>query len=390
MSFSSLTTPNNDQILPRESSRNLPNSSPSNSLKSTILSTIKTKKVVNSNYFRVYNLLLILGIAVLSFLSVFLLAGFLADLGEINKISDDFLGNFVQNSFLEFVVLAILIGVLIYVIYRQTDWILVRHKRALLAGILIFITIFGTLGSFVIHNHLETLQNLENLDYRKNRLANLGQKMKENQVFIGKITELNKVEKWLKITNKLETKTFYWQINEENKRQNSQEIDQTQNFPPKNSLPKINSNNSNQKQNSLENILPKNPRNELLKSLENSLEKDLEQSLETEKYTNLVQKTTSNLISNSISNLANIIKINPKEINPKNEQNLQSLQNWTKNDKIWELQLAKNQNQRNRKPRIRNLDKMISRLKIGQKVFVDFEEMEGKMFILNIKILYDL
>ena len=183
----------------------------SKKLKQTILAKVKVNKMTNLGYFRFYNIFLILATLVLSSFSIFLLAGFLADLNEINAISDDFWINFWQNSFLEFVLLATFLGILIYVIYRQTDWILVRHKRILIAGILIFITIFGIFGSFFIKKHLETLQNVENLSYRRNRTTNLGQKMKEKNIFIGKITEINKSQNWLKIANKLDTKTFYWQ-----------------------------------------------------------------------------------------------------------------------------------------------------------------------------------
>lgn len=211
-------------------------------LKQRILAKVKVNKITNSNYFRIYNIFLILTILVLSSFSIFLLAGFLADFNEINTIYDDFWINFWQNSFLEFVLLASFIGILIYVIYRQTDWILVRHKRILIAGILIFITVFGILGSFFIKKHLETLQNVENLSYRRNRIANLGQKMKEKNIFIGKITEINKDQNWLKMVNnsyKQEIKIFYWQ-NEISKEKVSEKT--TQNNPNINSIPNLGNN----------------------------------------------------------------------------------------------------------------------------------------------------
>lgn len=220
-------------------------------LKTTILEKIKTQNMVSSNLFRIYNIFLFLGILILSSLSIILLAGFLADLNEINAISEDFWTNLWQNSFLEFIILAFLIGFLIYVIYRQTDWILVRHKRILLGGILIFIAIFGIIGSFFIQKNLETFQNLENLGHRQNRIANLGQKMKEKNAFIGKIMQINKEENWLKIGNKKEVKTFYWQNESQNESQQNESqnenldhnlINQSKlaekNFPKQKTLPK--------------------------------------------------------------------------------------------------------------------------------------------------------
>lgn len=196
---------------------------PKSELKNRILEKVRVNKMTNSNYFRIYNVFLILAILVLSGFSVFLLAGFLADFNEINTISDDFWVNLWQNSFLEFILLASFIGILIFLIYRQTDWFLVRHVRILVVGILTFITIFGIIGSFFIKKHLETLQSLENFSYRRNRIANLGQKMKEKSAFIGKITQINKNQNWLKITNKYETKIFYWQ-NEQNLKEKTNEI----------------------------------------------------------------------------------------------------------------------------------------------------------------------
>ena len=143
--------------------------------------------MTNSNYFKIYNIFLIL---VLSSFSIFLLASFLADLNKIKTISDYFWVNLWQNSFLEFILLASFIGILIFLIYHRTDWLFVRRVRILVNGILTFITIFSIIRSFFIKKHLETLRSLENFSYRRNRIANLGQKMKEKITFIGKTNKI--------------------------------------------------------------------------------------------------------------------------------------------------------------------------------------------------------
>ncbi len=276
---------------------------PKSELKNRILEKVRVNKMTNSNYFKIYNIFLILAILVLSGFSIFLLAGFLADLNEINTISDDFWVNLWQNSFLEFILLASFIGSLIFLIYRQTDWFLVRHVRILVVVILTFITIFGIIGSFFIKKHLETLQSLENFSYRRNRITNLGQKMKEKSAFIGKINQINKNQNWLKITNKYETKIFYWQ--------NEIQKTETPNVKIEENKPNI----------------------------------------------NLVPNLGNNL-GNSVGNSEN------NNLEKKRKQ-------------------GKNQN----KQLNQNLNQIINQLEIGERVLVYFETIEGRMVIMDLKIL---
>jgi len=105
-------------------------------------------------------------------------------LSEVLENQDIPVTGFVANMLLEFVVFAIITGLIVYFVYRQTDWPLVRNKTMVFSIIAMIL-----LAPSVILGYLLPSQVLPQPPYRPDRAEQLNDRLQENGVFVGKIID---------------------------------------------------------------------------------------------------------------------------------------------------------------------------------------------------------
>jgi len=129
---------------------------------------------------------------VLIALSILSLASFLNDMFEFSEAYNQpafFVPRLFTNLLFELVLFAIICGSMIFLIYRQTDWPLVRNKVLLFTAIAAAILIPGLILAFGYN-----LDLAPDLPYRQNRREQIQTFLREQGVFVGKITSVTEIK----------------------------------------------------------------------------------------------------------------------------------------------------------------------------------------------------
>ncbi len=184
----------------------------SKKLNSKILNQIESQKMKPQSYFWLKNALLILALITFSALAIFLLGSFFDDTLEILEFRKYGLGIFliIPVILFEFMLISLLLGIIIFFLYRSTDWILVRHKLWLSLFLLIFIVAGSIAVAFTLDQEdlVKPAENLESAPYRSNRKKELFEELKKKDVFVGKVTFFDSESGFIIVTNRLEERKF--------------------------------------------------------------------------------------------------------------------------------------------------------------------------------------
>lgn len=161
-----------------------------------IMSQIEGQKMHSKNYYLLRNGAIITLLILLTILAVFSFAAFLSDSSEYwelgSTISNPFFVLFSGFLFELLVFVSILIAIF-YVVYRQTDWVLVRHARLLILAIIGLIIVGGGITVYTVNQELlrQPVKEIENnIPYRRGRIDKLETELKKRGRFIGKIISL--------------------------------------------------------------------------------------------------------------------------------------------------------------------------------------------------------
>jgi hypothetical protein len=188
---------------------------PNSDFTNDLLKKIQQTKPRDKSYFLFRNFIFGFLILVLICLSVYLLSAFWIDAYQISDflIDEKNIGwNFLQEALFEFVLFAIIFVGLIYIIYRQTDWFLVRHKIILIASFFCIILLGSFLTVLIFDNQQapkQAISPIQNLPYRPQRKEIIQQKLQEKDIFVGKLISVNFESKQIIIKNPREEKTFF-------------------------------------------------------------------------------------------------------------------------------------------------------------------------------------
>lgn len=146
----------------------------------------------------------ILTIATLLFFAVFLTTFFIWDLyrnvwifGSTGNLS----GTIISSTLFEFLGAAIISGLLIYLIYRHTDWFFVQHRLWLVVGIVGIVTVFSGIFALTVLNNDDLNQSFENTEEQTRRLPGFDKKrealqkeLEAKNIFTGKIIEIQEIQ----------------------------------------------------------------------------------------------------------------------------------------------------------------------------------------------------
>ena len=190
-----------------------------NNRNDSIITKLRTTKPRSSFWFemRIYSFgILIVGLLGLGMLS---LAGFVIDTLDIIEIfRGGGIDNIWANLILELLLVSTLAGSAVYIIYRQTDWPIVRMPQFLLTLITLATLIGGGLIAWVgtWNNNLNLSdQFIGSIPFRSERQTKVQNFLAKKQLFVGQLTDLtqNKTTQYwiLTLKNKQNTKTFVWE-----------------------------------------------------------------------------------------------------------------------------------------------------------------------------------
>lgn len=189
----------------------MPQNLHSSSFTKNLLSKLEKIEPKNRNYFLFRNLGFGLLIFFLLILSVYLLAIFWVDTFELfsflesgNNLNWDLL----SQGLFEFATLATILVVLVYIIYRQTDWFLVRHKIILLGSFLLTVFVASILLIVITQGQNQIALPTEHLSYRPNRQQKIQEKLQENKVFVGKIIKIDRQNQEIVVKSPQQEKIF--------------------------------------------------------------------------------------------------------------------------------------------------------------------------------------
>jgi len=163
-------------------------------LKENILNQVKNKKPHSKNYFLGVDIAFAVSIGLI-FLSCGLLFGFF--LWDSLQTGADFL----NVALFEILFAAILLFVILFFLYRQTNFFLVKYQAfSFFIFVLLLAAVSGGLvwASQVVTPIQENFQQFQNgfesLPYRKNRMQNrqknMQNKLKERDIFLGKVVNI--------------------------------------------------------------------------------------------------------------------------------------------------------------------------------------------------------
>jgi hypothetical protein len=180
-----------------------------------LLKKIEQTKPKDKNYFLFRNFIFGFLILVLISFSIYLLSVFWIDTNQTSNFLIDekkVAWNFLQEVLFEFILFAILSVGLIYIIYRQTDWFLVRHKVILIVSFFCII-LFGSFLTVLVSDSQpdskQVIPPIQNLPYRPQRKKNMQQKLQEKNIFVGELILVNIQNRQIIIKNLYEEKTFF-------------------------------------------------------------------------------------------------------------------------------------------------------------------------------------
>ena len=179
-----------------------------------LLQKIQKTEPKNRNYFLFRNIGFGLLILFLLAFSIYLLSAFWVDTFELSEFlaeEDKINWSFLSQALFEFVILAGVLITLVYIIYRQTDWLLVGHK-IILVSTLLLVVLFGSILMVLTVNSQnqskEIVRPVENLPYRPARKAKIQEKLDENQIFVGKLVKFDRKNQEIIVKNPDEEKVF--------------------------------------------------------------------------------------------------------------------------------------------------------------------------------------
>ena len=177
---------------------------PKNDIRSSIMEKISHEKPTPKNWYIVTNWSRLILVFLLAILAGFIFGFYILELSENFETVTNFnLGLLLfSNSFFELALISFLISVILYFIYRQTDWFLVSHKWAVFFGIWVLIFIISIITIvFLVNNqdandfYQDTKIQAKMLPIRRERLDNIVKRQKEIGFINGKIVAIKVVDK---------------------------------------------------------------------------------------------------------------------------------------------------------------------------------------------------
>lgn len=184
-----------------------------NELKDSVMKKIEGQKPTAKEWYQAVNWTRFVIILLLAIVAGILLGFYLWELVENLKQASNFdLGVIaIINSFVELLLVTGLISLLLYFLYRQTDWFLVSQRLSVFLGIwgiiltISIIFLAFSMTSPEVSQFLEDTKTQSNkLPFRQQRVDNILERQKENGFVVGRIENLvniNKDEVEIKIQN---------------------------------------------------------------------------------------------------------------------------------------------------------------------------------------------
>jgi len=178
--------------------------------KKDILKNIQETTPRSRSYFLYKNILQILVFIILIAVGIVLVGSFIKDIIDLITIYDKFgvIGPLIiLESLWELLLLGILLGILDYLIYRKTDWPMVRNQRALFGSLILLILVGGFGLSIFAEAFLRpNINTMEGLPYRQNRREYLEKRIGQKGVYFGRVIEID--EDTVTLENHLGSKEF--------------------------------------------------------------------------------------------------------------------------------------------------------------------------------------
>ncbi len=165
--------------------------------KKELLQNISEAKPKSARYFVIKNIFTALALLFLSLFSILAIATFLRDLFVLN-ISYDIFGNLpweiAIHGLIELVAIGIMLLVICYIIYRHTDWPLVRHERFLASIFVLLMITGGGIAAFTsgLHKSLDSNRDfIQQLPYRQNRGNTIETRLRNRGVIVGIVDSIS-------------------------------------------------------------------------------------------------------------------------------------------------------------------------------------------------------
>lgn len=173
--------------------------------KKQLYSNLSKTKQRSGKYFVVKNILIILLLLLLSIASIIAVATFLRDLLILNTfygLWENLPWQIVTQGFTELVAIGIIMLIICYIIYRQTDWPLVRNEKLLLMIMIILLITGGGIATFTkgLHGSLDNNRvALQRLPHRKDRDILISTQLRKRGIVIGVVDSISTEEQTITI-----------------------------------------------------------------------------------------------------------------------------------------------------------------------------------------------
>jgi hypothetical protein len=169
-----------------------------------IMDQVEDRQMKPGWYFATREGLVLLGVLGLMGLTVFLLSFFVWDVVQNFRVfgqSPEVLGTIFSSAFLEIIILVLVFGVLVYLLYRQTDWFLVQNRLWIVLGIgLIAIVATSLVVTAALMNEdvsrpfEETQEQAERLPILRDRRNRIRQELDQRNIFVGRVEKIERQE----------------------------------------------------------------------------------------------------------------------------------------------------------------------------------------------------
>lgn len=153
-------------------------------------------------YFTTREGFFLLGVFGLMALAVFLLSFFVWDIVQnfrIFGLTGDVVGTILGSSFLEILIIIALLVVLIYTIYRQTDWFFVNNRLWLVLGVIgvaiiaSWVVVTTALNDETVSRPFEQAQEqTERLPLLGDRRKQLKKELEKRDIFVGRVEKIER------------------------------------------------------------------------------------------------------------------------------------------------------------------------------------------------------
>ncbi len=167
-----------------------------------IMTKVEGQEMKPKWYFTTKESLFLLAVVVLMLITIFFLSFFVWDVVENFRFFGftlDVVGTVLSSAFLEIILIVSFLIVLIYVIYRQTDWFFVRHRIWLFVGVTLIAALAS--GVFVIaaladenlsRPFEETQERVERLPTLRERRDRIQQELEKRNIFVGRVESIER------------------------------------------------------------------------------------------------------------------------------------------------------------------------------------------------------